>query len=261
MISIITPTYNRSHLLERLYLSLCRQTNNQFEWIIVDDGSTDDTQNIISRFEKESKLDIVLFYKENGGKHSALNVGIELAKYPYVFIVDSDDFLPENSISIIIDKINLLSNRNDLNKLSGICGIKCLLDGTDVGGIQYSDMVCNYIDFRYRLKIPGDKAEVFKTDVLRKFKFPEFKGEIFCPEALIWNRIAAEYDMFFFYENIYFCEYQIGGLTDNIYKIRKQSPRATLMYYKELFLNKKIPTLYRFRGLINYIRFFILTKL
>lgn len=261
MISIITPTYNRAHLLGRLYLSLCKQTSTEFEWIIIDDGSTDDTKNIISIFEESGNLDISVCYKENGGKHTALNLGVELAKYPYVFIVDSDDLLPNDSISIIIDKINLISKRADFYKLSGVCGLKSFLDGTDVGNVQYSDMVCNYLDFRYKLRISGDKAEIFKTDILRRFKFPEFEGEKFCPEALIWNRISAKYNMFFFYENIYFCEYQEGGLTENIYKIRKQSPKATLLYYKELFLNKNVPVIYRFRGLLNYVRFFILTKI
>lgn len=261
MISIITPTYNRAHLLDRLYKSLCKQTSMEFEWIVVDDGSTDDTKERLSEFSG-GNLDITTYYKENGGKHTALNIGVELAKYPYIFIVDSDDMLPENSISIIIDKINLISRRDDFDKISGICGLKSFFDGTIVGeGKYHKDMVCNYLDFRYKLKIPGDKAEIFKTHILRSFKFPEFEGEKFCPEALVWNRIAEKYDMFFFYKNIYFCEYQRGGLTDNIYKIRKQSPRATLLYYKELFLNNRIPVFYRLRGIVNYMRFFMVTKL
>lgn len=254
MISIITPTYNRAHLLGRLYDSLCKQSTKCFEWIIVDDGSTDNTKHLVSKF-LQGDLDITFYSKDNGGKHTALNIGIDKAKYPYIFIVDSDDMLPEHSISIIIDKINIISQRDDFEEISGVCGIKCLFDGTDTGNQKYDDMICNYLDFRYKLKISGDKAEVFKTDILRKFKFPEFNGEKFCPEALVWNRIATHYDMLFFYENIYFCEYQVDGLTDKIYEVRKKSPNATLLYYKELLNNKRVPLYFRLRSLLNYIRF------
>ena len=197
--------------------------------------------------------------KENGGKHTALNLGIELANFPYVFFVDSDDVLPENSIKTIIDKIGKISLRNDYKNLAGICGDKAHLDGQVVGSVLEGEIVCSYIDFRYKYKIIGDKAEIFKTEILKKYKFPVFENEKFCPEGLIWNRISNEYDMYFFSEIVYLCEYQEGGLTDQIYQIRKKSPNATLLYYKELFLMKNISFYFRVRALINFWRFYLVS--
>jgi glycosyltransferase involved in cell wall biosynthesis len=234
MISIVTATYNREKLLKRLYNSLCKQESKLFEWIVIDDGSIDNTENLITEFKNENTINtinIIYLKKVNGGKHTALNLGIELANFPYIFFVDSDDVLPENSIKTIIDKIGKISLRSDYKNLAGICGDKAHLDGQVVGSVLEDEIVCSYIDFRYKYKIIGDKAEIFKTEVLKKYKFPVFENEKFCPEGLIWNRISNEYDMYFFSEIVYLCEYQEGGLTDQIYKIRKKSPNATLLYY------------------------------
>ena len=102
-------------------------------------------------------------------------------------------------------------------------------------------------------------AEIFKTEILKKYKFPVFENEKFCPEGLIWNRISNEYDMYFFSEIVYLCEYQEGGLTNQIYQIRKKSPNATLLYYKELFLMKNISFYFRVRALINFWRFYLVS--
>ena len=259
MISIVTATYNREKLLKRLYNSLCKQESKLFEWIVIDDGSIDNTENLITEFKNENTINIIYLKKVNGGKHTALNLGIELANFPYIFFVDSDDVLPENSIKTIIDKIGKISLRSDYKNLAGICGDKAHLDGQVVGSVLEDEIVCSYIDFRYKYKIIGDKAEIFKTEILKKYKFPVFENEKFCPEGLIWNRISNEYDMYFFSEIVYLCEYQEGGLTDQIYQIRKKSPNATLLYYKELFLMKNISLYFRVRALINFWRFYLVS--
>ena len=256
MISIITATYNRESLLKRLYDSLCKQESKSFEWVVVDDGSIDNTENLITEFKNENRINIIYLKKENGGKHTALNLGIELANFPYVFFVDSDDVLPENSIKTIIDKIGKISLRSDYKNLAGICGDKAHLDGQVVGSVLEGEIVCSYIDFRYKYKIIGDKAEIFKTEILKKYKFPVFENEKFCPEALIWNRISKEYNMFFFNKTIYLCEYQNDGLSKQSYRIRKNSPNATLLYYKELYSNYNVGYYFKMRSLINFWRFY-----
>lgn len=256
MISIVTATYNRAHLLPRLYESLKNQENKNFEWVVVDDGSVDNTENLIMEFNAENLININYFSKDNGGKHTALNIGIEISRYDYIFFVDSDDVLPVNSISIICDKIDLIKNNKNYNKIAGICGSKAHLNGELVGTALNKDLICNYLEFRYVLNIKGDKAEVFKKKVLQEFKFPEFKNEKFCPEALIWNRIAKNYNMYFFDDIVYLCEYQAGGLTDTIFKIRKESPNSTLLYYMELYETKNISRMVRMKALINFWRFY-----
>ncbi|MCO8074282.1 glycosyltransferase family 2 protein [Acinetobacter lwoffii] len=260
MITIVTPTYNRTKYLPRLYTSLIKQTNMNFEWIVVDDGSIDDTEGLIKDFKNENIINIIYLKKENGGKHTALNLGVELSNFPYIFIVDSDDTLPENSIKVIIEKIEEASLRADYKTIAGICGNKANLNGQVVGNVMDDEIVCSYMDFRYKYEISGDKAEVFKTEILKKYRFPVFDNEKFCPEALIWNRISKNYDMYFFNKTIYFCEYLEGGLTDQILIVRKKSPNATLLYYYELSECYKIKFKYRVRGYLNYWRFFYISN-
>lgn len=256
MISIVTATYNREILLYRLYESLKNQIIKDFEWIIIDDGSVDNTENVVKNFINEADFLISYVKKENAGKHSALNVGISIAKYDYIFFVDSDDALPNSSIYKICEKIKIINNDVRFDKIAGVCGSKSSFKGELTGSVLENDLVCNYLDFRYKYNITGDKAEIFKTSILRDFEFPTFSGEKFCPEALVWNRIAVYYDMFFFNDIIYHCEYLKGGLTDRIFEIRKDSPNATLLYYKELFEVKNLNLFTKYKALLNFWRFY-----
>lgn len=256
MISIITATYNREKFLPRLYDSLCKQTSISFEWLVVDDGSTDNTFSLIQKYINENILDIKYIRKENGGKHTAMNLGVSSAKYEYTFFVDSDDYLPNTSLEIIINNILLIRNFSDYANISGICGNNIDAAGHLIGDECPNSIVMNYLDFRYKLKIKGDKSEIFKTQILKDYKFPEFEGEKFCPEALVWNRIALQYDMFFFNKAIYVRDYQNNGLTSKIIKIRKESPNSTLLYYKEFYETKDVNNLVRIKALINFWRFY-----
>ncbi len=251
-ITVFTPTYNREKTLSRLYNSLKNQTNKSFEWLIIDDGSIDNTQNLIEAFIAEGILAIRYYKKENGGKHRAINFGLELAKGELFFIVDSDDFLPSDSIQIILNKYVSIS---DQVNIAGLSGRKGYLDGTYIGSnFSYSDKVCNALDFRFQYKIQGDMAEVFKTKVLKKFPFPDIIGEKFCPEALVWNRIAREYDILWFSTIIYTAEYLDGGLTSRIVEIRMKSPYASSCTYLELS-NSNISFIQSLKACINYWRF------
>ncbi|MCZ2937737.1 glycosyltransferase family 2 protein [Acinetobacter baumannii] len=255
MISLITATYNREKLLGKLYESLCVQTVKNFEWIVIDDGSIDKTDDLINSFKLDNIIDITYLKKENGGKHTAMNIGVEIAKYAYVFFIDSDDFLPNDSIEKIINYIDKVSTREDYSEISGVCGLIADFQGNLIG-TKYSDnLCCSYIDYRYKYHIKGDKAEIFKRDVLLEYKFPVIEKEKFCPEALVWNRISNKYKMYFFNEVIYYREYLEGGLSDRSVEIRKKAPISTLLYYKELYLNENLNWYYRVRAYINYIRF------
>lgn len=257
-ISIITATYNREKLLSKLYKSLCEQTCKDFEWIVIDDGSVDDTEELVNEFINKKIIYITYVKKINGGKHTAMNLGIDIAKCEFCFFVDSDDFLPSNSIEIIYEKLNHIKNLDEYDKLAGICGDNQDQNGRLIGTPSPNNKIMNYLDYRYKLKIKGDKSEIYRTKVLKEFKFPEFANEKFCPEALVWNRIAKYYDMFFFNDIIYVRYYQKDGLTSKITEIRRKSPKSTLLYYKEFATNPKIPYYFRLRAVINYLRFKVL---
>ena len=234
-ITIMTPTYNRSSFLPKLYETLTKQTVDltMMEWIIVYDGSTDDTEDIVHKLKEKSPFGINYIKSTNRGKHHAVNMGIENATGEFFFIVDSDDTLPENSIERIIFWFTTLKSEQE--KFAGIGGLKSYEFSGDVGeSFEGEYLDCSSIERREK-NIKGDKAEVFYTDVIKKYRFPEFSGEKFLSECVLWNEIARDgYKIRWFNEPIYRCEYLDSGLTRNIYNNLAKSPKGFLLYTREL---------------------------
>lgn len=252
MITVLTPTYNRASLLINLYQSLIKQDFDDFEWVIVDDGSIDATTDIVDQFIQKRQIVITYIKQANGGKHRALNRGVKEAKGELVLIVDSDDTLPKDSL------LNINQHYVDIkdnSSIGGVCGLMAHHDGTIIGERKISSsMNLSSIEMRYKYGFVGDVCEVFKTDVLREFPFPEIENEKFCPEALVWNRIATKYKLHYFNEVIYYRDYLDGGLTSKIVRIRMNSPIASMICYAELN-QLDIPFKDKFKAAINYWRF------
>ena len=253
MITVFTPTYNRAELLPRLYESLLSQTNNDFEWLIVDDGSSDNSEDLIKEWETEDKIIIRYFKQLNGGKHRAINKGVQLAKGSLFFIVDSDDYLPKESLMLIRKfSFQIMENKD----FAGIAGNKCFPDGKKVGSAATYDVVdVDSVGYREKLHMKGDMAEVFKTKVLRKFPFPEFTGEKFITEAVVWNKIALEYKLRYFNQNIYICDYLEDGLSMNIRRHHRNSPKGTMLYYSTLTRDSRYGYIRHIKDAISYWRY------
>lgn len=252
LISVFTPTYNRAALLSRLYNSLGVQTYKNFEWIIVDDGSYDNTKEVVETFIRKGNINIQFVYQQNGGKHRAINNGAQLAKGELFFIVDSDDLLPHTALEVVVDHYKSIE---DNNLFAGVSGIDGYFDGQNIGtGLPSEIIDCNSIDIRYKYHVKGDLKEVFRTSVIKEFPFPEIDGERFCPEALVWNRIALKYKLRYFNSVIYQVEYLDGGLTSAIIKNRMNSPIASMMCYAEMN-QLDIPIKDKLKAAINYWRF------
>lgn len=251
-ITIFTATYNRAYLISNLYESICQQTYKNFEWIVIDDGSTDETEKLFSQFINEKKIEIKYITQSNKGKHFAINKGVLNATGTLFFIVDSDDKLPKNSLEKVVSYYQMGKN---LPNFGGLAGRNSYFDGQLVGSQNNFDTIfSNALEIRYKHKVEGDLSEVFLTDVLREFPFPEFENEKFCPEALVWNRIAQKYNLLYFSESIYFCEYNDDGLTAKIVKIRMNAPIASMICYGELN-GYKIPVKEQIKANINFWRF------
>lgn len=252
LVTVFTPTYNRAYRLESLYKSLCNQTNDDFEWLIVDDGSTDNTTALVRGWQNEGRVDIRYIYQENGGKHRAINQGLREAKGKYFFIVDSDDYLTTDAIEWIKTTYSEIDNDNSF---AGISGVRVYNDGTKVGGgDDFGVIDADALEIRLKYHVKGDMAEIYKTEILRQFPFPEFDNEKFCPEALVWNRIAVQHKLRYVHKGIYVCEYLNDGLTSKIIRIRRNSPLASMMYYSELF-HANIALIWKFKAGINFWRF------
>lgn len=253
MITILTPTFNRAHLLPRLFESLTHQTDFNFEWLVIDDGSTDETSDLFAGNTFLSAPFSIRYYRQkNGGKHRALNAGVKQAKGNFIFIADSDDWLLPQSVAIVGQHTSAIV---DDNTFAGVAGLDVFDDERIVGtGLSQYIIDCNAMDIRYRYHVDGDLKEVFKTTVLQEFPFPEIQDEKFCPEQLVWFRIAQKYKLRYFNTPIYVAEYQPNGITASIIRVRMLAPQATCMMYAEM-LAYKIPFKEKIKAAINFWRF------
>lgn len=250
-LTIFTPLYNRKDTIERLYRSLLKQKNREsFEWVIVDDGSTDGSGNLIEEFQKEKKIEITYKYTQNGGKMRAVNEGVKLAKGELFFIVDSDDYISDNCVELILKYANELPE-----KLGGLIFRKLDIQTGKVSGKSFPNLVMDStpIEMVYNLGIIGDKAEIFKTELLRQNPFEVFEGEKFIPEATVWIKIGERYKMRYVDEPIYCFEYLEDGYTKNFYNLLKKNPKGFKKYYKEM-LSYPIPFKNRVKFCIRYLQ-------
>lgn len=251
LITIFTPLYNRAHLLQRLYDSLLIEKSILFEWIIVDDGSTDNAQEVINEFIKEAKINIKYVFQQNKGKHIAINNGVHNASGKFFWIVDSDDYLPPHAMQTVIEKYETVKN---IPNIAVIIGRRNYNDGKIIGDHFEEDLLTTMVDYRFHRKMKGDLSEVVVTDVLRKFPFPDIPQEKFCSESLLWNRLSQNHLMLFFNIGIYTSEYLPDGLTAKITKIRMNSPIYSMMAYSER-LHFDIPFLEKIKATANFWRF------
>ena len=224
--TVFTPAYNRAHTLTRLYESLKRQSLKDFEWLVVDDGSTDNTEELIQSFIDEKPFFEINYIKtENGGKHRAINRGMPYARGELTFLLDSDDWLTDDSLEIIdTEEKKILDEKKD--GFVSISGLKLYSNGTPIGKTFEGDHIeITYLE-RGRNGISGDKGEVFYTDILKKYPFPEFEGEKFATERLVWNEMAKDgYKIRYFNKPVQYCEYLEDGLTAGGYSMYARYPK------------------------------------
>lgn len=242
LITIFTPTYNRAYILFRLYESLKIQTDRRFEWIIVDDGSTDNTEDLISLWLKsDNDFPIKYVRQPNGGKHRAINRGVEEASGNLFFIVDSDDYVTPDAIECINREWEMVE---DKSKMAGLCFRKVNVDTLKVIGKPFPQDRSNAssLTICYKWGIKGDKAEIFRTDILRKNRFPDIKGEKFITEAAVWNKIAlSSVNLLRCVEqSVYMAQYQRDGLTSNYMDIIRKNPQGYIVYYHSLLFAKQV---------------------
>ncbi len=239
MVTIFTPAYNRAKTIPRLYESLLNQTDKRFEWLVIDDGSTDNTEELIRSYIEEGKLDIQYIKRENWGLPKTINQGMDLAKGDVFFRIDSDDFATNDAVELIYANWSLVESDE---KLCGIAFQKEDISHTHVPYCPFKENIrSSFTDYYYRQGGSGDLAAVMKTAVFRKYKLPIFGEERFCPEGIIWNRISSEYDVMFIPRAIYLCEYCDDGLTTNSKEYLRRNAVGTTTFFSEMFDHKLSP--------------------
>ena len=233
MVTIFTPLYNRADIVENLYNSLKRQTVKDFEWLVIDDGSTDNPKEKFDVWIKENNGFDIRFYRvENGGKHRAINKGVKLAKGELFFISDSDDYLPDNAIELV-EKID--SGIEDKTGFAGFSGIIKSPSGELFGTTFDGDYIDATSLDRGEYGVSGDKSEVMYTEVMKKYPFPEIENENFITEDIVWSRMAADgYKIRWTNEFIYVAEYLEDGLTMQGREKFRKNPIGYTMYAKQI---------------------------
>lgn len=220
-ITVVTTTYNRRALLERCYQSLLEQSSRDFDWLIVDDGSTDTTTDAVALWQTEADFAIRLIHKSNGGKHTALNRAFASDLGDYVLLLDSDDLLAREGIQRVMDALQ--SVRDGLP--AGLIGhTHDLVTGRVVGLPLPSNVgLTTGRELRERHGVTGDTLRVYRADLLAHFAFPEFAGERFMPENVLFDEIDAHHRVVVTHEVIHLCDYQDDGLSSNIQRHRALS--------------------------------------
>ena len=227
-LTIFTPTYNRGSTLQRLYESLLLQTRFDFEWLIIDDGSTDNTEEIIKTFYLQDKFPIVFHQKKNGGKHTAYNTALTLAKGDFFFCVDSDDRLKEDAIE------KLLAILPQIKKHQFIMAYKIDQNGkllSDTFPKNCTETTLTQLNFKF--KCCGEFSLIFPTNLAQQFQFPIFKGEQFITESVIYDRIDKIATALLFPQILTVCEYQPDGLSNSINSTMKKNPAGYCLYFMQ----------------------------
>lgn len=229
-ITVFTPTYNRAYIIENLYRSLQRQSYSDFEWLVVDDGSTDETENLFARIcAEENPFSVRYHRKENGGKCSAINQGLELARGELFFTMDSDDILTDDAL------MKVAQWEAELPRDGSFCGFAA--NGISDDAVSTVVPGKDYMDgnaFDMYGEMGGEKAIIFYTEIHRKYMYPVFPGEKFMTEAVTWNRMAWDgYKMRYFNDVIWIWEYKPDGLTKSGYQIFIDNPQGTALFFRE----------------------------
>ncbi|QIG90344.1 glycosyltransferase family 2 protein [Chryseobacterium sp. POL2] len=224
-ITVFTPTFNRAHLLPRLYESLKNQTSKDFVWMIIDDGSVDDTKSLIAQWREEADFEIQYHYKENGGMHTAHNLAYSLTETELNVCIDSDDAMTKDAIELIVKLWESIDNKSNV---AGIIGLDVDREGKIIGTKIPEHLEKGSLHDLYHLhNVKGDKKLVLRTDVVRSYPpYPEYEGEKLVPLGILYLMIGKDYNLL--YANDVYCivEYQDGGSTNSILKQYKQSPRG-----------------------------------
>jgi glycosyltransferase involved in cell wall biosynthesis len=203
-----------------------RQTSQDFEWLVIDDGSTDNTRELVDGWIADGRITVRYAHKENGGKPSAHNLGVRLAAGELFFCVDSDDYLTDNAVEVILSAWDTADEKS-----VGIVAYKTLSDGTSVTSIADATVTSFTLKDGYdRHGLSGDTALVFRTDVISRFEFPTFDGEKFIPEGYLYDKIDSCGELTVVRERVYVCEYLGDGYTANMKRVLYKNPNGYFAY-------------------------------
>lgn len=247
-LTIITTTYNRAYCLHQVYESLLRQTSKDFIWLIVDDGSTDNTKDLVGSWKNNGEFEIRYIYKANGGMHTARNLGYEKADTPINVIIDSDDWMTDNAVERIVS----FWSKYGEEKYSGIISNNISTDGTLIGSKLPDIQSCTYTELYQKYKVSGDKKLIFRSDLTKLYPYPEFPGEKFYPASYKFQLLDLDYEMLIMDEYTCIVDYNEDSMSFDKYAQYRTCSRGFAHYRNEMIRISKSPK-YIVKEMIHYI--------
>jgi glycosyltransferase involved in cell wall biosynthesis len=257
LLTVFTPTYNRAYLLPQLYESLLQQTSKEFIWLVIDDGSTDTTRELIESWKQENKIEINYIFKENGGMHTGHNVAYANITTELNVCIDSDDFLPLDSINIILKFWREIKSEH----LAGMIGLDAFKDGNIVGtSFPFNLKECKYFELKSKFNVVGDKKFVYRTDVIKKYpEYPIFSNERFVPLGYKYLLIDQDYNLGVIHNVLCIVEYMPDGSSKNIFKQYRKNPKG-FAFERKIRMKYSSTLKERFMNCIHYVSCSIFLK-
>lgn len=244
-LTVFTPAYNRAHLLPRLYESLCRQTSDDFEWLVIDDGSSDNTKELVVQWIRENRIVIRYIYQQNQGMHGAHNTAYSNINTELNTCVDSDDYMTDNAVELILKKWNSI----DQQKYAGVIGLDAL-ESRQIIGTEFQTAYTTLEDF-YLQGGKGDKKLVYRTDVIKRYpEYPVFEGEKYVGLGTKYLFIDKDYQLATLNAVLVIVEYQDNGSSNTMFAQYLKYPkgfiynRITTMQYSKSIKRKFIEAIH-----------------
>jgi glycosyltransferase involved in cell wall biosynthesis len=256
-LTVFTPTFNRAYCLGKCYESLKRQTNKDFIWLIIDDGSTDNTKDLISNWQTENLMDIQYIWQENQGMHGAHNTAYEQIKTELNVCIDSDDYLPNDAV----EKILGMWEREGSVNVSGLIGLDSFSDGTVIGSKLPDKLrTSTLFDLYYKYGVTGDKKLVYRTELTKNFPYPIFDNEKYVGLAYKYYKLDQEFELLLMNDVLCHVEYLPDGSSLNMLKQYRKNPKGFAFYRKELMQLPFANCRFKFKQAIHYVSSTLLSK-
>ena len=256
-LTIFTPAYNRAYTLHKCYESLKSQTNLEFKWLIIDDGSTDNTRELVHKWMEERELEIIYHYQENQGMHGAHNAAYELIDTELNVCIDSDDYMPNDAV----EKILNYWEKNKCDELAGIIGLDAF-QNKEIIGTRLPENIKSETLFNlyHKYKVKGDKKIVYRTDLSREYPYPLFEGERYVGLAYKYYKIDQTHKLGLLNEVLCIVEYMEDGSSKNMLHQYRKNPKGFRFYRIENLKNPKGSIIYKYKECIHYVSSCLLDK-
>ena len=232
-LTVFTPAYNRKKLLARTYESLLRQTVKDFEWLIVDDGSTDGTGEEVAKWIDEGLITVRYHYRENGGKMRAHNTGVSLAAADLFVCLDSDDYFTDTAVEELLRAYDSAGPEADGVPVRGVVAHKGRAGGEIFAGKDFPDVAASTLYGLYLKGFDGETTLMYETALLKEFPFPEIEGEKYVPEDYIYDKIDGVCVLAVLPRIVTVCETVKDGYTDSVRKLKRENVNAFYLYYEQ----------------------------